>query len=76
MQNQVEVFNGTSWIVIWQSGSFPAVQDAAWTKQAHDISAYKNANMQVRFSFDIASTGVYTVSSWNLDDVAIASCSP
>jgi hypothetical protein len=29
--------------------------------------------MKVRFGFDIGSSGVYTVSSWNVDDVMVAS---
>jgi hypothetical protein len=73
MQNNVEVFDGTSWVVLWQSGSSPGVEDLAWTPQSHDITAYKAANMQVRFGFNINSGGVFTCSQWNLDDVLIAS---
>ena len=72
MQNSVEVFDGTSWIAVWQSGSAPNIEDAAWMPIAHDISAYKASNMQVRFGFLIGSAAVYTCSSWNLDDVIIA----
>jgi hypothetical protein len=72
MQNSVEVFNGTSWIPVWQSAS-SAIFDAAWVNQQFDISVHKNANMQVRFGFTIGSSGVYTVGQWNLDDVVIAS---
>jgi len=73
MQNNVEVFNGTTWVVVWQSAGAPGVQDNAWSKQTHDISIHKNANMRVRFGFNVGSSGVFTVSSWNLDDVVVAS---
>jgi hypothetical protein len=71
MQNSVEVYNGSAWMPVWQSGSSPGVQDAAWAKQTYDISQYANASLRVRFGFQIGSTGVFTVSSWNIDDVAI-----
>ena len=71
MQNSVEVWNGSTWITIWQSGGPPPVQDNFWTKQVHDVTAYKNANMKIRFGYNIGSSGVYSVSSWNLDDVRV-----
>lgn len=73
MDNVIEVWNGSSWVVIWNSGPSPAIQDAAWTFISHDITAYKNAGMRVRFGFNITSGGVFTVSSWNIDDVLVAS---
>ncbi|HSN97928.1 MAG TPA: hypothetical protein VLS89_06505, partial [Candidatus Nanopelagicales bacterium] len=72
MQNFVEVYNGTAWVVVWQSGGSPAVRDNQWLKQSYDITAHKSVNMKVRFGFSVGSTGVFTVSSWNLDDVVIA----
>lgn len=76
MQNNVEVFDGSSWIVIWQSGGAPNITDNAWTPMSHDITAYKNAALQVRFGFELGSSGAYTVSGWNLDDVAIGTPLP
>ena len=73
MQNTVEVWNGSSWVAVWSSGASPGVQDTAWTKQSFDITAYKNANLQFRFGYQIGSGGVFTVSSWNVDDVSLAS---
>lgn len=73
MQNSVEVFDGSNWVPIWQSGADPGVQDSSWNQQLFDITAYKNANTQVRFGFQVGSNGVYSVSSWNLDDVKIVS---
>jgi hypothetical protein len=73
MQNIVEVFDGVGWHTLWITGGDPGVQDSAWTHQAFDITAYQNANLMLRFGFQIDSGGVFTVSSWNLDDVSITS---
>lgn len=73
MHNKVEVYDGAQWVNLWTTGSFPGIEDAAWTFQEFDVTAYKNAGMRVRFGFDIASGGVYTIGSWNVDDVLIAS---
>ena len=73
MENKVEIFNGSSWVNLLPSNfnDFPGVQDSAWTPQQFDISAYKSASTQIRFGFNVGSTGVYTVSSWNVDDIKI-----
>ncbi len=73
MNNVVEVFDGTFWLQIWQSGAFPSVQDSAWGRHSFDVTAFANSNFRVRFGFEIASSGVFTVSSWNLDNVVISS---
>lgn len=73
MNNIVEVFDGATWHTLFESGEDP-VTDFAWTKQSYDVTAYKNPAMKVRFGFDIQdSFGVFTESSWNVDDVVIAS---
>jgi len=73
MENKVEIFNGSSWVNLLPSNfnDSPGVQDNAWTPQQFDISAYKSASTQIRFGFNVGSAGVYTVSSWNVDDVKI-----
>lgn len=72
MQNTIDVFNGTSWVNVWQTGPSPGVMDADWTHVSYDITAHKNAAMQVRFGFMIGSSGVFTIGSWNVDDVVVA----
>ncbi len=75
MNNRIQVFNGQSWVTIWESGSTP-VTDSTWTKITHDLTAYKNAAMQIRFGFSIGQTqGIFQVSGWNIDDVVVATAS-
>jgi hypothetical protein len=69
MNSTVEVWNGVGWVVIWQSAS--ALSDTSWLKVSYDVTAYKNAGMQVRFGFDIGSTSVSGEGSWNIDDVQL-----
>ncbi|MFN6364317.1 MAG: S8 family serine peptidase, partial [Aphanizomenon sp.] len=71
MQNTVDIFNGSSWVNLWSSGGSPGVQDNSWTPQQFNISAYKSASTQIRFGFNVGSSGVFTVSSWNVDDIKI-----
>jgi hypothetical protein len=73
MHNVVEVWDGATWVNLWKTGPSPAVEDTQWTYMSFDVTAHKNAAMQVRFGYDIGSSGVFTVSSWNVDDVLVAS---
>jgi len=72
MESRVEVFDGVSWVVVWVQPS-GGVYDNAWNQIAHDITAYKNANMHVRFGFNIKLSAVFKMSGWNLDDVGVVS---
>ena len=38
-----------------------------------DLTAYKSAQMRIRFGYDVASDFAFTIGTWNLDDVVIAS---
>jgi hypothetical protein len=73
MQNRVQVWDGSAWQTIWQSGGPPGINDPTWTLQSYNISAYRNANLRVRMGFDVGSAGVFTVRSWSVDDVRIYS---
>ncbi|MFO0592018.1 MAG: hypothetical protein U0441_31010 [Polyangiaceae bacterium] len=73
MHNTVEVYDGTKWVAVWESGQPPGIMDAAWTYQSFDVTAYKNVGMRVRFGFNIGNQGVFTIGSWNVDDVLVAS---
>lgn len=72
MQNAVEVFDGSSWQTVWASGGSPGIQDATWTLQTYDVTAFANAALQVRIGHTVGSSGSFTCSSWNVDDLVIA----
>ena len=79
MQNKVEVFNGNTWQTVFISGGAPEINDAGtWKNFSYDITAHKNANMQVRFCYNIGSGGAFQRGSWNVDDVTVGptSCTP
>ena len=73
MIDKIEVStNGSAWTQIWINPSSVVVNDTTWVKQSFDISAYKSATMQVRWSYQTGS-GVYLCAGWNIDDVLITS---
>lgn len=71
MQNRVDVFDGTAWQTIYQTGGSPGVADNSWVQQIFDVSSYTNAAFQMRFGYNVASDFAWTVSGWNLDDVTL-----
>jgi hypothetical protein len=77
MNNVIEVYNGAQWVQIWESGNI-GLSDSQWNFITYDITAQKNANMRIRFGHNVGSGGVYTISSWNIDDIVVAStpCPP
>jgi hypothetical protein len=79
MSNIIEVYNGSSWVKVWEapvSGNVTGQYDTSWQNILHDLTAYKNANLQVRFGFKIGQVDgdSWKVSSWNIDDVVIRRC--
>ncbi len=71
MVNAVDVYNGSAWKRIWESGGSPGVQDSSWQFLDYNVTAHKSSVFQVRFGFKIGSGGVFTMSSWNVDDVVL-----
>lgn len=70
--NIVEVFDGVTWVILWQQpndGLF--INESSWTFYNFDITPYANANLQVRFGFNIGGIGAGDAGGWNLDDVSI-----
>lgn len=63
----VEVYNGSNWVNVWANTG--AVSDNSWQTITHDLTAYKNAQMRIRFGWSGAATS--QVSGWNLDEVRI-----
>jgi len=77
MTNIIEVYNGSTWIKVWQSGA-TGIYDSppngpGWGFYQFDVTAQKSANMRVRFGFNVGTSGSNIVGSWNIDDVVIAS---
>ncbi len=69
MVDLVQVYDGSTWITVWNNpGS--VVNDTQWVKMSHDVSAHKNANFQIRFSYQVSS-GAYLCAGWNVDDVQL-----
>jgi len=73
MHNYVEVYDGAQWVELAVYDGPGCTADNAWTYISFDVTALKNPQMRVRFGFDIGSSGVYTIGSWNVDDVLVAS---
>jgi len=73
MHNYVQVWDGASWSQLAIYDGPGCTVDMSWKPFSYDVTAYKNAGMRVRFGFDIGSGGVYTINSWSLDDVVVAS---
>jgi len=71
MVNAVDVYDGLAWKRIFETGGSPGVEDSSWQFLDYNVSQYKNSSFQVRFGFKIGSTGVFTMSSWNVDDVVL-----
>jgi hypothetical protein len=71
MSARVEVFNGSSWILLWENGNLAPITDNAWTQQTFDLTPYRNANLRVRFGHAITVNGGSPFSGWNVDDVLI-----
>ncbi len=74
MQNQVEVFDGLAWQVVFQTGGSPPTSDSFWNQQSFDVTAYANPVMQIRIGFAVTNLGVYDSPSWNVDNLFV--CEP
>lgn len=70
--HSISVFDGASWVVIYtQPNNYSSVQENSWSTQLYDVSAYANANFQVRFSITVGSAGAFASPSWNIDNLSI-----
>lgn len=74
----VEVYNGSSWVVLWTNATSGKVliTDNSWTRHEYDVTAHKNANFRVRFSHKTGKSGnflAWIMSGWNIDDLSLSS---
>ena len=77
MTSKIEAFDGQAWHVVFTNanvGGAGYITDNAWTQKSYDVSAFadNNAAFRLRFSYDVTQSGVYTISGWNVDDLAIS----
>jgi hypothetical protein len=61
---KLEIYNGSSWVALYTSSG--AVSDNSWVPQSYNITSYKSASTQLRFSYSGSSSN--KVSGWNIDD--------
>lgn len=73
MTNTVEVWDGSKWIAIWSGPTDAPLQEDEWSQQVFDVTAYRNPYFRVRFGYIVEGAGADAWSSWNIDDVRIAS---
>jgi hypothetical protein len=70
--HNIEVYNGTSWVVIWEVLENTDLCDGGWTNQTYNITPYINANLQVRYGFSSNGDGQgSTIPSWSIDNVTV-----
>jgi len=69
MKSTVEVYDGAAWKQVYANNS--EVKDVAWSEQQYDVSAYKNADFRVRWSWQVSPGGAFICSQWNVDDVRL-----
>ncbi|MFV8754332.1 hypothetical protein ACNOYE_27620 [Nannocystaceae bacterium ST9] len=75
MKNKIEVWNGNAWVIVYETFGAPEVNDAAWGNFSYDVTAHKNAAMQVRWCYNVAAAGAFQRGQWNVDDVTIGQVS-
>jgi hypothetical protein len=70
MPNEIDCSaDGVTWKNLWKSSGD---NDSEWTPVSYKLTTCKSATMKIRWGFAIAdASGIYTESSWNIDDVAV-----
>lgn len=71
MKNKIEVWNGDSWVILFETFGNPGVNDAQWTFFEYDLTPHLNPALQVRWCHNIGSGGAFQRGSWNIDDVVL-----
>jgi Putative metal-binding motif len=73
--NKVEVSSngGASWTAVWTHPSGQFINDATWTQQSYNVTAYKSTQFRARWCYSAGSSGIITGGGWSIDDVYVAS---
>jgi hypothetical protein len=69
----VSANGGANWTTLYAVPSGQWQNDADWTQATYDVTAYKSANMRVRFCYAGTSAFIIEGGGWNVDDVLLAS---
>jgi hypothetical protein len=64
--------DGSSWTPLWDNGT-STVADGSWSAQAFDLASVADgeATLHLRWGHQVASSGAWAYSGWNIDDVEI-----
>ncbi len=78
MKNKIEVFNGNTWILVFETLGAPAINDSEWSEYHYELTSYSNATLQVRWCHTVGSGGAFLRGSWTIDDVTVGptQCTP
>jgi hypothetical protein len=71
----VQVWNGSTWVVLWQNSVNTLTTDNAWYHQVFDVTSFKNAEFRVRFSHQTETHQMllpWIMSGWNIDDLSLS----
>ncbi len=65
--------NGTTWTTVFTNVSGVTISDTAWTAVQYDISAVADnqSTVYVRWGHQVGTTGAYSMSGWNIDDIEL-----
>ena len=64
--------DGSSWSPVWDNGTSETA-DSSWSEQVFDLSAVADseATLYLRWGHQVAASGAWAYSGWNVDDVEI-----
>ncbi len=79
MRSRIEIWDGAQWVVVWNTLNQPSpvlLIDApprgmGWYPMSFDLTPYKNAQLKVRFGFDVGNVQVFDIGGWTVDDFAV-----
>ena len=71
MKNTLEVYNGNTWVVVFETFAAPGTYDGAWKFFSYDVTPHKSDKFQARWCFNVGNGGVFKVAGWNVDDVTL-----
>jgi len=72
MAHTVDVWDGAAWQTVFTNEGSATFADTQWQLVNHNITAYANAQMKVRFGYETLSSSAYRdLPSWSIDDIKV-----